>query len=171
MRDAAVPGYRLHKAKPSNKVLISLALVGVLFGLLSAVALTLMKSGVSPTSVRAYYLGSSDVLEGVDALMSSEPRPTSELAEITHLHLMGGSLLLFLLCHLLALCEISDRSRTILYVLTFGSFLLTFGSPWVIVFVSPLAAYIYGPSIISLIGLLVICSGVPLYEMWFRRAN
>ncbi len=170
MREAAVPGYRLSRAKYSTRVLITLGLIGLLSGLLFAAALTLLKTGIMPDSVRTYYLGSETPGDSVDALLSSSARPLSELAEVTHLHLMGGSMLLFFLCHLLALCDIPDSTRTTIYCIAFGSFLLTFGSPWIIVFATPLGAYLFGPAIVLFICSLLLCTIIPLYEMWLRPA-
>ena len=151
MREAAIPGYRLSNAKRSTRVLVTLGLLGLLLGLLGAVALTVLKTGITPTSVQTYYLGSNNngnSSDSLNSLLTTKPRPIAELAEVTHLHLMGGSLLLFLLCHLLALCKMSEGIRTSLYCISFISFISTFGSPWLIVFVSPAAAYLYGPSIL-----------------------
>lgn len=168
MREAAVPNYRLSKARRSTKVLTSCGLVGIFLGLLSAVATTFLKTGISPAAIADYYAGAVSAGDGVDALMSSSGRPLAELAEVTHFHLMGGSLLLFLLCHLLSLCELSDTTRTSLYLTSFVSFLLTFGLPWGIVFLSRSVAYLYLPSVSVLLASLLICTFIPLYEMWRR---
>ncbi|MBX7136469.1 MAG: hypothetical protein K1X83_00695 [Oligoflexia bacterium] len=168
MRSAAVPGYRLSKAKPSVKVLTTLGLLGLLLGLLSASALTLAKTGLAPSSVRAYYLGTDSANELDQLLAPNTARPFAELAEVTHLHLSGGSLLLFLLCHLLSVCELSERTRIFWYSVSFGSFLLTFACPWLIIYASPQFAYLFGPAIgvftLSLIGLTYL----PLREIWFQ---
>ena len=167
MREAAIPGYRLSKARTSTKILISLGIAGLLLGLLSAALMTITKTGLSTKTVQAYYLGTNGLdAGGKDAIVSSGPRPLDELAEVTHLHLMGGSLLLFFLCHLLALCELSEAARTTLYIAGFGSFLLTFGLPWLIIYVSPEFARAFPPSILSFMILLVLLSLIPLKEMW-----
>ncbi len=172
MREAAVPGYRLSRARASSRVLISLGLVGLFLGLLGAAGLTLVRTGLYPSAVRSYYLGvaseSGDSLAALTAEHSG-PRPFGELAEVTHLHLMGGSILLFLLCHLLALCDITERTRTFLYVISFASFLSTFALPWLIVYASPQWASLFGPSIIIFIVSLVVLLAIPLKEMWVPR--
>lgn len=175
MREAAVPGYRLSKARFSTKVLITLGMFGLLLGLGSAVALTLLRTGVTAASVQTYYLGSSAAASGEpiseldQALVVTQPRPVAELAEVTHLHLMGGSLLLFLLCHLLSVCDVDDRVRAGLYAISFCSFLATFGSPWLIVFIAPAFAHLYGASIVTLILSLAVLCLIPLREMWWTR--
>lgn len=168
MREAAVPGYRLAKARMSTRVLISCGLLGTFLGLVSAIAITLLKTGVRPHVVATYYAGSDAPAGTLEAMTSSLGRPLAELAEVTHLHLMGGSLLLFLLCHLLSLCPVSERLRTGLYLFSFGSFLLTFSIPWAIVFIHRGFAFLFAPSISVLIATLVACCAIPLYEMWFR---
>jgi len=171
MREAAVPGYRLSKARQSTRVLITLGMLGLLLGLLGSIGVTIVRTGIFPSSVQHYYLGTPIAEQsagGLDAIMlDTQPRPFGELAEVTHLHVMGGSLMLFLLCHLLALCEIREGLRTILYVVSFGSFFLTFLMPWLIIYVSSVAAYLYGPFLIlTLISLVLLCL-IPLWEMWF----
>lgn len=166
MREAAVPNYRLSKARRSTKVLTSCGLVGIFLGLLSAVATTFLKTGISPTDLANYYAGAETGAEGLDAIVSSTGRPLAELAEVTHFHLMGGSLLLFLLCHLLALCELADSTRIRLYLASFISFLLTFGLPWAIVFIHRGAAYLYPPTVSVLLLSLIVCTAIPLNEMW-----
>ena len=99
MREAAVPNYRLSKARKSTKILTSCGMIGIFLGLLSAVATTFLKTGVMPEQIADYYAGAKNPAAGLDAILSSSGRPLAELAEVTHFHLMGGSLLLFLLCH------------------------------------------------------------------------
>ncbi len=166
MRDAAVPGYRLSKATFSSRILISLALLGITLGLFSAIALTLIKTGISPATVQVYYLGDTnpDSLGNLD--LGEVPKPLNELAEVTHIHMIGGSMLLFLLCHLLSLCSISEGLRTTLYIVAFLSFLTTFGSPWLIVYVSPTFSYLYSISIPAFALALLVCTLVSLWEMW-----
>ncbi len=165
MREAAVPGYRLSKARRSTRVLITLGMVGMLLGLLSAVAMAVSKTGISPTSVQQYYLGIEDITAD-PSIVPNSPRPFAEMAEVTHLHLMGGSLLLFLLCHLLALCDVEEKTRTTLYVVSFVSFLSTFLLPWLIIYVAPVFAYGYGPSVVVLLTTMIALTVIPLREMW-----
>lgn len=174
MQTAAVPGYRLRKARLSTRILTSLGLLGLFFGLLGAVALTVSRTGITPQAVRSYYLGEDETeaksLEGLSgAMRAGSARPFAELAEVTHLHLMGGSLLLFLLCHLLSVCNVRDSLRTALYVISFSSFLITFLLPWLIVYGSAAFAAVFGPSIIIFICSLLFLILIPLNEMWRRR--
>lgn len=171
MREAAIPGYRLSKAKLSTKVLTTFGISGLLFGLLSAIVLTIYRTGISANDVCRYYLGQplagqSAVSELDSMILPSSPRPIMELVEITHLHILGGSLMLFLLCHLLSVCSLSERKRIIFYSVSFASFLATFALPWLIIFVSQLFAYLYGPVVIIFIISLIVLSLIPIYEMW-----
>lgn len=166
MHTAAVPGYRLSQSSRSNKVLISLALVAITLGLLASIAVTLLKTGFAPTSVGDYFLGTNSAEAIGDLALSDGPRPLAELAEVTHLHLMGGSLLLFLLCHLLALCNISEKFRISIYLAAFLSFILTFGAPWLIVYVARELALIYSVAVIVLLSSLLLACYVILHELW-----
>ena len=169
MREAAIPGYRLAKARFSTRLLISFAMIGLLLGLSTATLMALVKTGLDTASVQEYYLGAA-AGQGPstfdEAIIATGPRPIAELAEVTHLHLMGGSLLLFFLCHLLSVCDVSERWRAGLYSVSFFTFLSTFGLPWIIVYVTPRAAFLFGPSaILFIISLIILCI-IPLREMW-----
>ncbi len=169
MRETSAPGYKLSKARASTKVLITLGMLGLFLGLLSSMGLTLTRTGLHPKSVRAYYLGESEHVETSDSsvpIVASEPRPLAELIEVTHLHLMGGSLMLFLLCHLLSVCELAESTRMSLYVVSFISFLTTFSAPWLIIYVSGALALFFTVSIlIFMISLAFLCF-LPIREMW-----
>ncbi len=174
MKEAAIPGYRLSKARFSTRILTTLGMLGLLLGLLGAVLMTVARTGLTATEVRQYYRGSAESTSTdplADELTHTEPRPFNELAEVTHLHLMGGSLLLFLLCHLLSVCDIADSIRTWLYLISFGSFLTTFTLPWLIVYGSGSFAQLFLPAIGTLtISLFLLCV-IPLREMWFVKRN
>ena len=173
MQQAAVPGYRLSRSRHSTKILTSLGLVGLFLGLLSAALLTLSRTGITPSEVNRYYRGEAVAAGSLDQLMAEIPvrRSFAELADVTHLHLTGGSILLFLLCHLLALCDISERLRITLYLVGFLSFITTFASPWLIVYLSPKFAWLFGPAIVTFICSLFCLMVLPLKEMWCSSAS
>ncbi len=168
MREAAVPGYRLSRAKQSTRILITLGMFGLFLGLIFSIALTLSRTGIFPSDISVYYRGTETAEGSLDKMLQrSVPRPFAEIAEHTHNHIMGGSILLFLLCHLLALCDVKDSTRSTLYIVSFSSFLLTFGSPWLIIYLSPAFAYLYSISVSVLtLSLLLLCL-IPIREMWF----
>lgn len=170
MREAAIPGYRLSRARRSTKVLITMGMLGLLLGLATSVLLTVSRTGLSAGSVLAYYRGEASPADELGALTSAaSPRPFAELIEVTHLHVLGGSMLLFLLCHLLSVCDVKDWVRSFLYVTAFSSFLTTFGLPWLIIYVHPVFAYLFGPSVLILCFSLVVLCILPLREMWGSR--
>lgn len=171
MREAAIPGYRLSKAKLSTKVLTTFGILGLLLGLLGAIAMTIYKTGLSANDVSTYYLGKpiggqSELAELDEMIVASTPRPVMELVEITHLHILGGSMMLFFLCHLLSVCSMSERKRVAIYSIAFSSFLSTFLLPWLIIFVSSAFAYIYGPIVVLFLASLILLCLLPMYEMW-----
>ncbi|MBN8548161.1 MAG: hypothetical protein J0M12_02475 [Deltaproteobacteria bacterium] len=172
MKEAAIPGYRLSRARRSTKVLITMAMLGLLLGLISSVSLTVSRTGLSPHSVLTYYRGEAEAGDALDALTSAAtPRPFAELVEVTHLHILGGSMLLFLLCHLLSVCDIKDEVRSFFYVTSFVSFLTTFALPWFIIYVHPAFAYLFGPAVVVFSSSLLALCLFPLREMWGRRAD
>lgn len=169
MRTAAIPDYRLGKSKRSTRVLITLGLIGLLLGMGSSLLVTVAKTGLSSHSVREYYLGRDpfdSTTTSSDSIIPAEPRPFMEMAEITHLHLLGGSMLLFLLCHLISVCDVKDGLRSLLYVTSFTSFIVTFTLPWLIVYISPWFAALFAPAVFVLLLSLVVLTIVPLREMW-----
>lgn len=167
-QSAVVPGYRLARARQSTKVLTTLGLLGLFLGLISSALLTLSKTGISPGAVTNYYLG-TEIRTDLDSLLvSSSPRPFAELAEVTHIHLVGGTLLLFFLCHLLTVCEISERVRIWSYVVAFLSFVSTFSSPWLIIYLSSAFSWFFGPAIVTFMLSLLLLTAIPLWEMWVR---
>ncbi len=174
MREAAVPGYRLSRSKRSTRVLVTMGMLGLLLGLLTSIFMATVRTGLAPSSVRNYYLGTEGEASKSELdtmLTSSQRRPFAELVEVTHLHILGGSMLLFLLCHLLSICDIRDDLRTLLYVTSFSSFLLTFTLPWLLIYLHPGFSYLYGPSIIILVCTLTALTLIPLWEMWGPRRD
>jgi hypothetical protein len=172
MREAAVPGYRLARARRSTKVLITMGMLGLLLGLVTSVLVTVSRTGLSAASVQTYYRGEVASADELGSLTSSaSPRPFAELVEVTHLHVLGGSMLLFLLCHLLSVCEVKDSLRSFFYVTSFSTFLLTFGLPWLIIYAHPSFAYLFGPSVLVFSGSLIVLCLLPLHEMWGRRSE
>jgi len=169
MREAAVPGYRLSKARLSTRVLTTLGLSGLFMGLIGACVITALKSGIMPISVATYYRGTSASLSGTETLMSSEPRSLIEIAEITHFHLFGVSILLFLLCHLLSVCDVSERTRITLYSTSFAGMLIFFSLPWLITFHAAWWAWLYAPSMLLLVLSVMLLYLFPLREMWGTR--
>jgi hypothetical protein len=169
MREAAVPGYRLSKSKRSTRVLTTLGLTGLFLALITACVLTTLKSGLAPSQVASYYRGSTEVIKDADALMSSEPRSIIELAEITHFHLFGGSILLFLLCHLLSLCDVSENLRITLYVSSFAGMITFFTLPWLIAYHAAWWAWGYTPAMVIMVTSIATLYIFPLREMWGRK--
>lgn len=171
MKEAAVPGFRLSRSRRSMKFLTSYCLLCLFSALVSAQMLSLSKTGFSVQQINEYYRGSTSATDNEleEMITSTNGRSFLELAEVTHIHLFTGSILLFLLCHLLSLCEIPEKLRITLYTVTFGSFLVTFSLPWAIVYCSDLFSLLYIPAnallTLSLTALVVI----PLREMWGRQ--
>ena len=116
-----------HKAP--MRLTINLTLV-FLFGLwVTGFAMYFERMGLSPASVRAYYLGSEADF--------SNPRSYASMLETSHAHLPMMGLVLLFLTHLILFAPFSDRAKRRLVYLAFGTALLEEGSGWLVRFVSP----------------------------------
>ena len=116
-----------HKAP--MRLTINLTLV-FLFGLLvTGFAMYFERMGLSPASVRSYYLGSEADF--------TNPRSYASMLETAHAHLPMMGLVLLFLTHLILFAPFSDAAKKRLVLLAFGSALLEEGSGWLVRFVSP----------------------------------
>jgi hypothetical protein len=87
------------------------------------------KMTLAPSSVAAYYLGSSEDF--------SAPRSYQGMLEVSHFHLFAMGMLLLVLTHLVLFVPASNRVKAWLVVLPFASALLDEGAGWLVRFVHP----------------------------------
>lgn len=115
--------------KAPMRLTLGLSLV-MLAGLwLTGFAMYFQRMGLSPDSVRAYYLGTPDGF--------SNPRSYASMLETAHAHLPMMALVLLLLTHLVIFAPFSDRAKARIAWAAFGTALLEEGSGWLVRFVHP----------------------------------
>ncbi|RMH11494.1 MAG: FAD:protein FMN transferase [Gemmatimonadetes bacterium] len=169
-------GFSLARAPLSLKLLVSafllLASLGVAVGVLNyqvRTGLTVEGSGAwyrgTPAGVRADPVPGPDDLDAPIALDAKTPL---ELLDATHPHLFNQAFLIFLLGHLTALCALSPRLKTALYVGGFLGVLIDTASPWLIRYGGAGFAWLQlaGHVVLALSFLGLV--GAPLREMWWR---
>ncbi|MBI3300370.1 MAG: hypothetical protein HYZ75_19565 [Elusimicrobia bacterium] len=116
-----------HKAPMRLTLGLSLAMLAGLW--LTGFAMYFQRMGLSPASVRDYYLGSPDGF--------SNPRSYASMLETAHAHLPMMALVLLLLTHLVIFAPFSDRAKARIAWLAFGSAILEESSGWLVRFVDP----------------------------------
>lgn len=87
------------------------------------------RMGLTPASVRAYYLGSEDGF--------SNPRSYASMLETAHAHFGMMAVVLLLLTHLVLFAPLSDRRKKAVVWAAFGTAFLQESSGWLVRFVHP----------------------------------
>ncbi|MBI5597183.1 MAG: hypothetical protein HY928_13910 [Elusimicrobia bacterium] len=116
-----------HKAP--MRLTIGLSLVFVAGVWATGFAMYFQRMGLSPASVRDYYLGSADGF--------SNPRSLASMTETAHGHFAMMGLVLLLVTHLFLFAPFSDKAKSRLVWAAFGSALLEEASGWLVRFVDP----------------------------------
>lgn len=93
-----------------------------------------MEMGLSYQGVVEHYLGSPEKF--------MRPKSIRGLMEISHFHMFAMGIFLVALMHLLLFIPISGTVKLVLIVTAFSSAFLDEASGWLIVFVSPVFAYL-----------------------------
>jgi len=97
-------------------------------------AMAATRMGLTPASIRGYYLGSEAEFRG--------PRTLGSMLEVTHAHLPMMGLVLLLVTHLLIFAPWSERRRQGLILTVFLSALGNEGAGWLVRFVNPGLAWV-----------------------------
>lgn len=116
-----------HKAPMRLTLALSLAFLTGLW--LTGFGMYFQRMGLSPESVRAYYLGSEDGF--------SNPRSYASMLETAHAHFGMMALVLLLLTHLVLFAPFAERDKKLLVWAAFGTAFVEEGSGWLVRFVSP----------------------------------
>ncbi len=161
----AYRGFRLSRASFSTRVLITAFMGMMLLAVALGVVNYRLRTGLSADGTVAWYRGNADAAEPVDELLFA--KSALELMDVTHPHLFEESFLFFILCHIFALTRVRSRTKSTVYIASFGAVLLDCAGPWLIRFVSPRFAplQVLSPMLLSALVLLLIA--VPLKEMWW----
>lgn len=163
----AVPKFSLNRARISTKVLITLFLIGTILAIWLSVYTLHHRTGLTVDGVVRYYLGNeSDPAAGEILFAKSK----SEMLEFFHIHSFTLLLLLFILCHFVALVSVSEARKISNFVLTFLSFLGMMAFPWGVRFCSHpagWAAAALGSGFVFLAATALGGAAV-LWELWVR---
>ncbi|MBI4375991.1 MAG: hypothetical protein HY549_06035 [Elusimicrobia bacterium] len=97
-------------------------------------AMYFSRMGLTPSSVRSYYLGSAEEF--------SQPRSFASLLEVSHNHLPIMGIVLLMLTHLMIFSPFSDRTKRTFISLSFLSALVHEASGWLVRFVDGRFAFL-----------------------------
>jgi uncharacterized membrane protein len=89
---------------------------------------------------------------------------------VTHPHLFSVPILLFVLCHLVALTRLREWQKILLYAIAFGSFTLTFSAPWLVLVHPSFAHLLIGSGTLFFFSMAVLIL-IATYEMWFGKPD
>lgn len=130
-------------------LLFTLVFLGGLW--LTDFALYFAKMGLTPASVRAYYLGSEETFRPA--------RTYQSMLEVTHMHLPMMGMVVLLVTHLLIFAPFRDRTKYLFIGATFGSALVNEGAGWLTRFVDPGFAALKVAGFLAFQSLLGFCLG------------
>jgi hypothetical protein len=122
-----------------------------------------MEMGLSYKGVVEHYLGSPEKF--------THPKSIRGLMEVSHFHLFAMGIFLVALMHLLLFVPISGLFKMILIVAAFSSAFLDEASGWLIVFVSPIFAYLKIASFVTLQLSLIVTIGISVWSVWTSQRN
>ncbi|OGH58422.1 MAG: hypothetical protein A3G34_08095 [Candidatus Lindowbacteria bacterium RIFCSPLOWO2_12_FULL_62_27] len=123
----ALPKFSLNRSRPSIKVLITLFLIGTLLATWLSVYTLHHRTGLTVRGVVQYYLGNEGVVGAAEILF---PKSSGEMLEFFHIHAFTLLLLMFILCHFVALTTVSEARKIMNFTLTFLSWLGMMVFPW-----------------------------------------
>lgn len=123
----ALPKFSLNRSRISVKVLITLFLVGTVLAVWLSVYTLHHRTGLTVDGVVQYYNG-NEQNDGAKEILF--PKSTGEMLQFFHIHSFTLLLLIFILCHFVALTTVSETRKITNFVLTFFSFLGMMGFPW-----------------------------------------
>ncbi|MBI5367388.1 MAG: hypothetical protein HZA54_10155 [Planctomycetes bacterium] len=159
-----MPSFSLRAASLSTKVLLTCFLLSTLAGYVVALLYFHDRTGLQIEGIQRYYQGDEE------KMVFAKTR--TELIASTHPHAFSMPMLLFILCHLAALCRISERLKCGLYLTCFGSAACVLAGPWLTTYYSAANAWFLAASGWVLTISFLAVTLLPLVEMWLpRRAD
>ena len=123
----AIPKFSLNRSRISIKVLITLFLIGTLLAVWLSVYTLHYRTGLTVNGVVQYYIGNEGDAGAKEILF---PKSTGEMLEFFHIHSFTLLLLIFILCHFVALTTVSEARKIWNFTLTFLSFIGMMAFPW-----------------------------------------
>lgn len=156
----AYRGFSLQRAARATKILLTAFHVVVGLAVLLGIAMYQVRTRLTPLGGVAYYRGTE-----------ADPGPSAlELLDATHPHLFASAFLLFVLGHIFALTQASQRTKVRLALLGFGAVVVDAAAPWIVRFVWPPFAAVQVANVALMAAVILIYLAVPLYEMWLARS-
>lgn len=116
-----------HRAPMRLTLMLSAAFLGGLW--LTGFGMYFQRMGLSPASVREYYLGAEDGF--------SNPRSYASMLETAHAHFGMMAMVLLLLTHLILFADLSERRKKAAAWAAFGTAFLQESAGWLTRFVHP----------------------------------
>jgi magnesium-transporting ATPase (P-type) len=122
-----------------------------------------MEMGLSYQGVVEHYLGSPEKF--------TRPKSIRGLMEVSHFHLFAMGIFLVSLMHLLLFVPVNGLLKVVLIVAAFTSAFLDEASGWLIVFVSPLFAYMKIASFVILQLSLITTIALSAWSVAMSKRN
>lgn len=151
---------RLRDLPRDAKIFLSAFLVVLSLGYVSGLSYVYLTTSMLPGGIATHYAGSAD-----ESKMEFPKSPLA-LMQTTHNHVLSLSLVFALVDVLLFATAISPRLRTALIAESFGSLLVSFGSLWLIRYVSPYFSWLLFASGIAMAVTFFITVIIALQEIW-----
>jgi hypothetical protein len=122
-----------------------------------------MEMGLSYQGVVEHYLGSPEKF--------TRPKSIRGLMEVSHFHLFAMGIFLVSLMHLLLFVPVNGFLKVVLIVAAFTSAFLDEASGWLIVFVSPIFAYMKIASFVILQLSLITTIALSVWSVAMSKRN
>ena len=162
-----VPGFTLANANFSTKILVTLYLLFTAGGLWIAVLQDTDRAGTSDKDAAEWLLGNEEDEEATEFKVE---KSTRELLAITHEHALMMPMLLFVLLHMVALCNtLPDRGKTVSYIVSFVFLGGSFAGMWLVARVDPGWTWLLRWSGVGMMGSMFASCGLVLYELWIAK--
>jgi hypothetical protein len=160
VKDFSRKTYNFSALPLGQKLVYSSFLFFVILGWMTMLVFYAAKSGLSYETLLDYYRGNEEKM--------MYPKTFLELWEITHSHLFIMPLVFLVLIHLFMLTRAAVSWKVGVFLAGTLGMILDIGAPWLIVYVSPVAAWLKIAGRILLNGSLFFTVARPLAEMWAR---
>jgi hypothetical protein len=154
--------FRLRDLPRDAKLLVTAFLVTLTLGYTVGLSYVYLTTELRPSGIAGHYAGSED-----ERVMKF-PKTPLELAQTTHNHVLSLSVLFLVLGALLIGVERAPRVRRLLVVESFASVITSFGSLWLVRYVSPSFSWLLLASGIGMALAFFASVTLILRETWSR---
>ena len=147
----------------NTRLVITYFLLFMLAASAFAIYMSHERTRLSAAGAAAYYRGDEEQMRF--------PKERQELIETTHFHLFITPVVVLTVGHLFLLSAWSRRWKTFVVSSAFLYALLDVAKPWLVRYGAP-GFGVLAPINSALLGAtMLLCTAVPLYEMWFLRVD